>query len=140
MTWMPNAAPSTWRIDHRSWQCEINNVTAIDPEIAGQLAADLPREDFVRILRTFEADLGRLATELEQAAGSGQLDLYRRAAHSLAGAAAAVGARRLEAVSRIAMDPRRTEDPRGMATQIRQEAAAALQELAALADNPPGPG
>jgi HPt (histidine-containing phosphotransfer) domain-containing protein len=114
-------------------------VSAIDPEIAGQLAADLPREDFVRILRTFETDLGRLANELDGSVAARDLDGYRRAAHSLAGAAAAVGARRLEAVARIAMDHRRTEDPVGLARQVRQEAAAALSELAALAENPPGP-
>jgi HPt (histidine-containing phosphotransfer) domain-containing protein len=114
-------------------------VSAIDPEIAGQLAADLPREDFVRIIRTFEEDLGRLALTLEGAAVSGDLDGYRRAAHSLAGAAAAVGARRLEAVARIAMDHRRSEDPRMLAEQVRVEARAALAELAALADNPPSP-
>lgn len=113
-------------------------MSAIDSEIAGQLAADLPREDFVRIVRTFEADLGRLAGILDMAVGQGDLDGYRRAAHSLAGAAAAVGARRLEQVARIAMDHRRTEDPRMLALQVRQEAAAALAELAALAEHPPG--
>jgi HPt (histidine-containing phosphotransfer) domain-containing protein len=112
-------------------------VSAIDPEIAGQLAADLPREDFVRILRTFEEDLGRLAAELEAAAGSGDLEGYRRAAHSLAGAAAAVGARRLEAVARIAMDRKRTEEPVVLAAEVRREARAALNELAALTASPP---
>ena len=135
---MPSCAFGTWRIDHLSWQCETSNVSAIDPDIAGQLAADLPREDFVRILRTFEIDLARLATELEQAVAPRNLDDYRRAAHSLTGAAAAVGARRLEAVARIAMDHRRTDDPIQLAITVRQEAAAALAELAALAEHPPG--
>jgi hypothetical protein len=49
-----------------------------------------------------------------------------------------VGARRLEAVARIAMDHRRSEDPRALAAQVRAEARAALSELASLADNPPG--
>lgn len=139
MTWlMPSCAFGAWRIDHLSWQCETSDVSAIDPEIAGQLAADLPQEDFVRILRTFEADLGRLANELDQAVAGRNLDGYRRAAHSLAGAAAAVGARRLEAVARIAMDHRRADDPVALALQIRHEAASALAELAALAENPPG--
>lgn len=115
-------------------------VTAIDPEIAGQLASDLPREDFVRIVRTFEDDLGRLARELEAAAEVGDQDGYRRAAHSLAGASAAVGARRLEQVARVAMDHRNTADPRALALQVRAEAAAALAELAALAEHPPGHG
>ncbi|MBU8542326.1 MULTISPECIES: Hpt domain-containing protein [Roseomonadaceae] len=113
-------------------------MNAIDPDIAGQLASELPRDDFVRILRTFEDDLGRLARLLEAAVATGDEDGYRRAAHSLAGAAAAVGALRLEHVARIAMDPRNPADPRALAVQVRQEAAAALAELAALADNPPG--
>lgn len=137
---LPSCAFGHWRIDHRLWQCDASDVSAIDPEIAGQLAEDLPRADFVRIVRTFEADLGRLAVELEQAVVDRNLDGYRRAAHSLAGAAAAVGARRLEAVARIAMDPKRADDPRQLAAQVRQEAAAALAELAALAENPPGGG
>ena len=113
---------------------------AIDPEIAGQLASDLPRDDFVRILRTFEDDLGRLARILEESVAAGDEDGYRRAAHSLAGASAAVGARRLEQVARIAMDHRSNADPRALAVQVRQEAAAALTELAALAAHPPGHG
>ncbi len=113
-------------------------MNAIDPDIAGQLAADLPREDFVRIVRTFETDLGRLAVMLEQAVAAGDLDGYRRAAHSLAGAAAAVGARRLEQVARMAMDHRSTADPAYLARGVRYEAAAALTELAALAAHPPG--
>ena len=114
-------------------------MSAIDPDIAGQLASDLPRDDFVRILRTFEADLGRLALALEAAVGAGDQDGYRRAAHSLAGAAAAVGARRLERVARVAMDHRSQADPRVLAQQVRDEAQAALHELAALAENPPTP-
>ncbi len=143
MTALPPAPflrPATGgRIDGYSWQCEMQYVSAIDPEIAGQLAADLPLDDFVRILRTFEADLGRLASELDAAVAARNLDGYRRAAHSLAGAAAAVGARRLEAVARIAMDHRRSDDPVTLAQQVRVEAAQALAELAELAENPPVP-
>lgn len=119
-------------------QCERWIVNAIDPEIAGQLASDLPREDFVRIVRTFEDDLGRLARLLEAAVAAGDEEGYRRSAHSLAGAAAAVGARRLEQVARIAMDHRNPADPRVLAPQVRQEASEALAELSALAEHPPG--
>jgi HPt (histidine-containing phosphotransfer) domain-containing protein len=104
------------------------------------LASDLPRDDFVRIVRTFEDDLGRLARLLEASVAAGDEDGYRRAAHSLAGASAAVGAKRLEQVARVAMDHRSTADPRVLAIQVRQEASAALSELAALAANPPGHG
>jgi len=113
-------------------------VSAIDPEIAGQLASDLPRDDFIRIVRTFEADLGRLARILESCVAVGDEDGYRRAAHSLAGAAGAVGARRLEQVARVAMDHRSTADPGALALEVRDEAATALAELAALAEHPPG--
>ncbi|MFZ4407592.1 MAG: Hpt domain-containing protein [Paracraurococcus sp.] len=108
-------------------------VSALDPSIAEQLAQDLPPEDFRRIVETFEDDLGRLAGELEQAGLSGNLDAYRRAAHSLAGAAAAVGAVMLERTARVAMDPRATLTPPQMVPMIRAQATAALQELAALA-------
>jgi HPt (histidine-containing phosphotransfer) domain-containing protein len=113
-------------------------MSAIDAEIAGQLAADLPVEDFVRIVRTFERDLLRLSRELDQAVANRSLEQYRRIAHSLAGAAAAVGAKRLEKVARIAMDATAATDPRQIAAAIQLEAKAALAELAALADDPPG--
>ena len=116
-------------------------MTALDPSIAGQLAQDLPPEDFRRIVETFEDDLGRLAGELEQAGLAGNLDGYRRAAHSLAGAAAAVGAVMLERTARVAMDPRSSLTPAQLVPMIRAQATAALQELAALAariDKDPG--
>lgn len=108
-------------------------VTALDPSIAEQLARDLPAEDFRRILETFEEDLSRLAGELDQAAAAGDAEAYRRAAHNLAGAAAAVGAVALERAARIALDPRAGVPPQQMVPRVRAEAAAALQELAALA-------
>jgi HPt (histidine-containing phosphotransfer) domain-containing protein len=125
-------------VDLRFRQCERCGVSAIDPEIAGQLAEDLPREDFLRILRTFEADLRRLSLELEQAAGEGAMDSFRRAAHSLAGAAAALGARRLEQVARMAMERRLDHEPALLATRVRQEARSAMAELSALTQAPPG--
>jgi HPt (histidine-containing phosphotransfer) domain-containing protein len=110
--------------------------------IAEQLAHDLPPENFRRIVETFEDDLGRLAGQLEQAGSAGNLDGYRRAAHSLAGAAAAVGAVLLERTARIAMEHRPDMPPAQMIPLIREQAAAALRELAALAakvgDSQPG--
>lgn len=117
-------------------------MSALDPSIAEQLAQDLPLEDFRRIVETFEDDLGRLAGEFERAGLAGNLDAYRRAAHGLAGAAAAVGAVMLERTARVAMDPRSGMTPAQMVPLIRAQAAAALEELAVLAmragDDSPG--
>jgi chemotaxis protein histidine kinase CheA len=101
--------------------------------IAEQLAHDLPPENFRRIVETFEDDLGCLAAELERAGLTGNLDAIRRAAHSLAGAAAAVGAIMLERTARVAMDPRSGMMPAEMVPIIRSQAAVALRELAVLA-------
>ena len=108
-------------------------MSVLDPSIAEQLAQDLPPADFRRIIETFEDDLGRLAGQLEHAGLAGNLEAYRRAAHSLAGAAAAVGASELERTARRAMDPRATDAPAELIGLVRVQAAAALRELAALA-------
>ncbi|MDO9707529.1 Hpt domain-containing protein [Paracraurococcus lichenis] len=107
-------------------------MSALDPDIAGLLAQELPAADFRRIVETFEDDIGRLTGELEQAGAAGRLDEYRRVAHGLAGAAGAVGATLLERTARLAMDPRSTLPPQQMVPMIRAQARAALEELAAL--------
>jgi HPt (histidine-containing phosphotransfer) domain-containing protein len=117
-------------------RCENAAVSAIDLAITSRLAADLPRTQYLLILETFEADLDRLAMELEQAAAAGDLDGYRRAAHSLAGTSAAVGASELERAARSGMDPRNTDNPALMARRIRQKTDAAVAALAALAGAP----
>jgi HPt (histidine-containing phosphotransfer) domain-containing protein len=108
-------------------------VIAIDPAVAAQLAQDLPPGDFRRILATFEADLTRLSQQIEQAAISGDWDTYHRASHSLAGAAAAVGAASLEQAARVAMDPRFPHPPSAVVPVIREWALATVQELGELA-------
>ncbi len=108
-------------------------VTALDPEIAGQLAEDLPPAVFRRIIATFEMDLGRLTAELQACAAAHNADGYHRAAHSLAGAAAAVGARRLEFEARIAMDPRQPEPAATLLPRLSAESRLALAELNSLA-------
>ena len=113
-------------------------MSAIDPEIAGQLAAVLPRDEFLEILRTFEADLARLVAEFETAAASPDPAGLRRAAHSLAGTAAGIGARRLEAASRLAMEPRIAEPPDALLRRVRSEAETTFAELAALMEKVPG--
>lgn len=114
-------------------------MNALDPSIAEQLAQDLPPADFRRIIETFESDLGRLAMQLEAAAIAGNWDGYQRAAHSLAGAAAAVGATPLEEAARVAMDPRSPHPPAVVVPVIRDRAIAAVRALAALATRYGGP-
>lgn len=125
-------------IDRARAKCDPFQVNALDPSIADQLAQDLPPADFRRITETFEDDLGRLAVQLEEAAMAGNRDGYHRAAHSLAGAAAAVGAVLLEQAARVAMDPRSPHPPATVVPVIRERASAALRALATLAGRPPG--
>jgi hypothetical protein len=96
------------------------------------LAQDLPPADFRRIIETFEDDLARLAAQLEAAGTAGDREGYRRAAHSLAGAAAAVGAVLLERTARQAMDPRGGMPPEELIPLLRGHAAAALAALGGL--------
>ena len=107
-------------------------MSALDPSVAGQLAASLPNDEFRRLVRTFETDLGRLATECVQAAMAADTEGVRRAAHSLVGAAAAIGAFRLESAARAALDLPALTAPTELAGRIRAEATAALAALAAL--------
>lgn len=111
----------------------IGPVSALDPDIAGQLAEDLPPAVFRRIIATFETDLGRLTAELEACAAEGNKAGYLRAAHSLVGTAAAVGARRLEFEARLAMDPAQPEQPHTLLPRLSAESRAALAELHSLA-------
>jgi HPt (histidine-containing phosphotransfer) domain-containing protein len=114
-------------------------VSAIDPVIAQQLAADLPPAVFVGVVRTFEADLGRLAQLMVDAVKARDMDSYRRCAHGLAGAAGAIGARRLEALARqamsVAQEPSATD-----VVLLGQEAKAALAELVVLSSSHASPG
>jgi HPt (histidine-containing phosphotransfer) domain-containing protein len=106
-------------------------MSALDPDVANQLAEDLPPDVFRTIIATFEEDLSRLAQELAAAAAAGDQNGYERAAHSLAGAAAAVGAVGLEREARIAMDHRQ---PEAAATVLPRLLAEAKGALAALHD------
>ncbi|RVT96847.1 hypothetical protein EOD42_10600 [Rhodovarius crocodyli] len=134
---MPRSVTPGRRVIDLGWVImrPLFTVSAIDPSIAGQLADDLPPEIFRRIIATFEADLARLTGELTQSAGEGDLDGYLRAAHSLAGAAAAVGARRLEVEARTAMDPAQPVSPSEVLPRLSAESRSALQELHQLAGN-----
>jgi len=116
--------------------CNLPVVKAIDPEIARQLAAELPHDVFVGVVRTFEADLARLVQQMVDALKAGDMDLYRRNAHSLAGAAGSIGARRLEALARQAMSPDAVAAT-GTVLELADEAKAALAELMSLSSADP---
>jgi HPt (histidine-containing phosphotransfer) domain-containing protein len=107
-------------------------VSALDPDITRQLAEDLPSEVFATVLRTFETDLARLAAQMRGAAEAGDLDAYRRGAHGLAGAAGAIGARRLEGLARQAMQPSGGLPPAELLPQLALAAEAAVTALAEL--------
>jgi HPt (histidine-containing phosphotransfer) domain-containing protein len=108
-------------------------VSAIDPDVAGQLAGELPRDVFVSIVRSFEQDLARLVREMVEAARTGQAEDYRNAAHALAGASGAIGAKTLEALARQAMRSDDRTPAQQMILGIGEAAKAALTELASLA-------
>ncbi|WP_431281041.1 Hpt domain-containing protein [Humitalea sp. 24SJ18S-53] len=112
-------------------------MTALDPDTIGPLARDLPPADFVRIVHTFEIDLARLVAQMVDYATAGDLEEYRRSAHALAGAAGAIGAMRLAADARLAMDPREQTPPRDILGRIGGEARQVLAELAGWAAGVP---
>ncbi|MBU6499221.1 MAG: Hpt domain-containing protein [Rhodospirillales bacterium] len=102
--------------------------------IGAQLAEDLAPEDFRRVLAVFRDDVARLCQVLLVAARAGDPTTFRRAAHSLAGAAGAVGAEALEQACRVAMtrhDILPAQFP-ATASAIERLGLAALRELAAL--------
>jgi HPt (histidine-containing phosphotransfer) domain-containing protein len=109
-------------------------VSALDPATIGQLSATLPRDELAAILLTFVDDIGRLA---RQFAAAPNAEAARRAAHSLAGTAASIGAYRLEGVARQALDRTRTPDPASLAAELSRETEAALTELRRAAETPP---
>jgi chemotaxis protein histidine kinase CheA len=78
-------------------------MTAIDNSVLTQLAADLSVADLRLVLQTFETDMQRLVASLAAAGQAGDAAGWQRAAHSIAGAAAAVGASEVERQARQAM-------------------------------------
>lgn len=101
----------------------------INTEVARQLAEELPPSVLRSIITTFEADIGRLAQELLAAGRAGNAEAYHRAAHSIAGAASAVGASRLEQEARFAMNPAHDEPPHVVMPRLMLEAKAAIEAL-----------
>lgn len=112
-------------------------MSVLDPEIALQLREDLPAEVFATIVATFEADSARLLTTLEAAVAAGNGAAFHRAAHTLAGAAGAVGARDLAATARRGMKAAGNAEQAPLLPLLRAQAGAAAAELHALAGAAP---
>jgi len=72
-------------------------------DVLNQLAEDIPRDDLRHVLAAFEEDMQRISQVLVVAAAAGDLVACHRAAHSLAGAASAVGAGAVEQGARAVM-------------------------------------
>ncbi len=101
---------------------------------AAQLAEDLPPEDVRLVLNVFRTDLARLSEVLRVAAAAGDAATFRRTAHSLAGAAGAVGAAELERICRLAMtraDIQPADFPK-FSAEIDRLCTVSLAELAAF--------
>jgi HPt (histidine-containing phosphotransfer) domain-containing protein len=109
-------------------------MSILDTETVAQLREDLPGEALAAILSTFEADLARLTGELQAAVEAEDGAAFRRCAHTLAGAAGAVGARQLAETARRCMAASNAEDRALVHPLVRVQARAALAALrAALA-------
>jgi HPt (histidine-containing phosphotransfer) domain-containing protein len=105
-------------------------VSALDPEVTLQLRDDVPAEIFAKIVATFEADSARLLDAMAAADEAG----FARGAHTLAGAAGAVGARDLAATARLAMTGSGPGQRAALMPRLRQQADLAVAELRALAE------
>lgn len=101
---------------------------------AAQLAQDMSPEDVRMVLDVFRTDLERLSRVMRAAAAAGDATSFRRVAHSLAGAAGAVGAAALEQASRQAMTWADLGPAgfAGVSAEIDTLCAAALADLTAV--------
>jgi hypothetical protein len=105
-------------------------VSALDLDIAGSLATELAPRDFGRIVDSFAEDIDRLADEMEAGDRAGDRMAIHRAAHGLAGAAAAIGAITLEQAARAGLG--KGGYPPDLIAVVRQAGADAMRELRAL--------
>lgn len=111
-------------------------VSALDPDFVAQLVEDLEPEELRLIVQTFGRDLERLMAALEQAAKAGDHVGFGRRAHTLAGAAGAVGARPLQSMARRLSEPDTSEDLPLALRVLQAQAREALGALGALAASP----
>jgi HPt (histidine-containing phosphotransfer) domain-containing protein len=106
-------------------------VGVLDPETVAQLREDLPAEALATVLVTFEADITRLTAELEAATATEDAAAFRRCAHTLAGAAGAVGGRQLAETARRGMTAAAAEERAAVCRLARAEARNTLAALRA---------
>ncbi len=74
-----------------------------DRAFAAQLLEDIGPAGMRAVAAAFQGDLVRLVAVMSQAQAAGDAEGFRRAAHGLAGAAAAIGAITLERACRAGM-------------------------------------
>jgi HPt (histidine-containing phosphotransfer) domain-containing protein len=96
-----------------------------------RLSQDLDPEDLRSVLSVFRQDVNRLTGVLDGTAAAGDSSSFRRACHSLAGAAGAVGATALaqacrDAMARAELSPAQLRVARA---EIRALGAAALDDM-----------
>jgi HPt (histidine-containing phosphotransfer) domain-containing protein len=77
---------------------------ALDPDVVAQLRQDLSMDDLRRICLLMEEDAAAMLAALADAQATGDANAWNRAAHRLAGGASGLGAMRLEAEARQAME------------------------------------
>jgi chemotaxis protein histidine kinase CheA len=104
---------------------------ALDPDTIAELRADLPPAALAAILATFEADLGRLQGELQRALAAADLVAFGRAAHTLSGAAGAVGARDVRETARACLAAENVAEGALLLPLLRVKGRAALAALRA---------
>lgn len=105
-------------------------MSTLDLDVAGSLASELAPSDFGRIIDSFAEDIARLADEMEAGARAGDRMAIHRAAHGLAGAAAAIGATTLEQAARRGLG--REGYPPDLIAMVRQAGIDAMRELRML--------
>ncbi|MDJ0386716.1 Hpt domain-containing protein [Roseomonas sp. E05] len=125
------------RVDPARAVCHRHDVDVLDPQIALQLAAELPPNVFDEVVRTFAADLSRLTGEMRQAAQRADAEGCRRSAHALAGTAASIGAQALERQARLALGPIPPQAGSQELEEIERILDATLRALQALPGAPP---
>lgn len=81
-----------------------DNETLLDAETIAELHEAMSEEAFVELVSTFRDQIDGLTARFSAAAAAGDTGAAERAAHELAGIAGTLGAARLAARARLAME------------------------------------